>query len=177
MRIFITLACLALTSTLFAQGMVAISNTSFVAGGMLNDSSFAISSTEIAVEVVPRDGDIRVGFDNKNAQDMTGNVRDFQAKREIEINWDAHFTDLEIMLESNVYSKQQREGTVTISIGDITQELPATLTLQCIKGTQGVTSIVTMEGTFNPNDFEMDSSEYKWDDQLTYTIIFRATAY
>ena len=177
MRIIFTLAFLTLSTVLLAQGTIAVANTRLVAGCMLNDSSFAVSATEVEVLVNPQAGEIFVRFDNANARDMSKNAELYYAKRPIIFEWKASFFGLEEMLRNSAESRQQANGNVQISIGDKSQELPASLLIESLNGTQGITNMVTLKGTFDPNYFEMNSDEFVWDEEFTYSIIFRTTAY
>lgn len=166
-----------LVATSFGQNSVAVANTSLVASCMLNDNSLAISASDVDVNVSPQNGEITVEFSNTNARDMTQNAEKYYAKREFTFHWKATIYGLMDMLKNASNSMEQAEGTVELTIGTNSQELPVTFSVERVKGTGGITKMATLKGTFDPNYFEMNTEEYKWDEEFNYTIIFRTTVY
>lgn len=161
----------------YGQNSVAVANTRLVASCMLNDSSLAISASDVDVIVSPQNGEIYVEFKNTNARDMTQNAEKYYAKREFTFQWKATIYGLIEMLKNASNSVEQTEGTVELTIGNTSQELPITFIVEHVKGTQGVTKMATLKGSFDPNYFEMNSEKFKWDKEFNYSIIFRTTTF
>ncbi len=179
MRELLTISILVAYSLVgLSQNNVVLKDTRFVAGGKLNDTAFAIQSTQIEVELTSFTGDVMILFNSDNAKDLTNNAKRYTNKRSINYRFKGNFKGLEQRLKRSNTAEQVFFGDWEIMVGDVSQPAqPVEVKLSRVKGTTGKTQLVTFKGKFNPANFELDTDQFRWSGVIEYSIILTVVTY